>query len=415
MQALRSGRLEAAAHCFRSYLARHPDDATNHNNLGVTLQRLGDAARALECYETAARLAPGNADARYNVGVIHHLQGHIGRAEHAYRRALRAEPTHPEANREYGMLRLCQGDFSKDVWSRFRQRRRCEGFVPTVSRCTAPLWNGEPLEGETILTHGEQGLGDEILYASCYPDLMARAGHCVIETHPRLENLFQRSFPGASVLGRQRESDLDALYPAVAYQVPGGDLPLHFRSSLAAFPDRLAYLKADPGAVARWKEILRALGTGLKVGISWRGGTARTNQAHRSFALAQWNAMLRLPGACFVNLQYDECDEELALARRDTGCSIYHWPEAIADYDETAALVCALDLVITVTTSVAHLSGALGQKVWILANAAPRWCYLAGGSTMPWYSSARIFRQARLGDWNEVMEQVAAALARERA
>lgn len=408
LEALQLGRLDMAAECFRAHLAAHPDDADAHINFGVALQQLGRYSEALARFETATRLVPTDPTAWYNVGVIHHLLGDLARAESCYLSAIEADPAYPEAHREYSMLRLGHGDFSAVVWSSFRHRRRCAGFELTVSRCPAPLWTGEPLEERTVLAYGEQGLGDEILFASCYPDLIARSQHCVIETEPRLEGLFRRSFPGATVFGRHREAELAVRYSSVAYKVPCGDLPRYFRSSAGTFAGG-PYLTAHSGAVERWRRTLADLGPGLNIGISWRGGTARTNQAIRSASLDQWGAVFRVPDAHFVSLQYGDCRDDLAYARNSLGVNLHHWPEAIDDYDETAALVSALDVVVTVTTSVAHLAGALGQRVWILAIPVPRWCYMGSGP-MPWYSSARLFRQKRSGIWDEVMVRAAQAL-----
>jgi tetratricopeptide (TPR) repeat protein len=410
-QALLAGDYEGAIDCYRRFLDQHPDDGTAYNDLGVALQRLGRYQEALVCYESCVGLTPACADAWYNAGSIHHVQGKVDLAETCYRNAIWADPGHPEAHRDYSMLRLVQGDYSEDVWSSFRRRRDCDGFVATLSRCPAPFWNGEPLAGKTVLVYGEQGLGDEILFASCYPDLIARARHCVIECEPRLEQLFRRAFPTATVIGRHREAELRATYGEIAYKVPCGDLPLHFRRGRDAFP-RIAYLSPNPAGVQSWRRALDNLGSALRVGISWRGGTARTFQALRSIELAKWAPLLRTPGVQFVSLQYGDCAEEIEGARQALGVDIRHWPQAIDDYDETAALVCALDLVITVTTSLAHLAGALGQTLWILTSASPRWCYLAEGETMPWYASARLFRQGRPGAWDAVMDQAAAALAR---
>jgi tetratricopeptide (TPR) repeat protein len=410
-RALERGDLGTAVEGYRMHLAERPDDVVAHNNLGVALYRMGRLDEALVSYEAALRLEPMHADAWYNSATIHHRRGRLARAEDCYQRAVRACPTHPEAQREYSMLRLAQGDFSRPVWSGFRWRRQCAGFVTTTSRCGAPAWCGEPLDGKTVLVYGEQGLGDEILFASCYPDLIASAASCVVETEPRLERLFARSFPGATVLARTREAELDSLYSAVAHQLPCGDLPYYFRCSPAAFPERGAFLVPDENGVARWRRTLAGLGDGLKVGISWRGGTPRSGAESRSINLARWESALRLPDMHFVSLQYGDHAREMAAASTALGVKLHHWPEAILDYDETAALVCALDLVITVTTSLAHLAGALGQRVWILANSAPRWRYLAAGDTMPWYRSARVFRQGRPGDWAGVIAQVAGELA----
>jgi len=414
--ALHAGKLEEAVRCFRDYLARHPDDATAYNNLGVALQRLGRPTDALACYEAAVRIAPASADGWYNAAVIHHLGRNFGDAGRCYKIALAVDPNHAEAHREYSMLRLAQGDFAPEVWASFRHRRRCAGFEPTVTRCPAPDWDGEPLEGKTILVYGEQGLGDEILYSSCYRDLMARAKGCVIEAEPRLERLFQRSFESATVLSAERTAELDRVYPGIAYRVASGDLPLYFRSTPRAFPARQAYLRPDADAVERWKSRLSAAGEGLKVGISWRGGTPRTNQGGRSIGVDQWRPVFRVPNLHFVSLQYGDCLSDVAYVRNEMGIDLHHWPESISTgYDETAALVCALDLVITVTTSVAHLAGALGQNVWILTNVGPRWCYLSSGSTTPWYPSAQIFRQTRPGAWDDVMQRTADQLARKVA
>ena len=412
IRALKAGKLDEAVRCFRDYLAQNPDDAAAYNNLGVALQRQGRPTDALACYEAAVRIAPAGADGWYNAAVIHHLGRNFAEAQRCYRAALEADPTHAEAHREYSMLRLARGEFAPEVWASFRHRRRCDGFEPSSTRCSAPDWDGESLDSKRVLVFGEQGLGDEILYASCYSDLIARAEGCVIETESRLERLFQRSFNSATVWGRERTTELDPLYAGIAYRVASGDLPLYFRPTPQAFPVRRAYLRADAGAVERWKSRLSALGTGLKVGISWQGGTPRTNRSGRSIGVDEWRPVLRIPGVHFVSLQYGDCREDLAHVRDGIGIPLHHWAEAIdTDYDETAGLVCALDLVITVTTSVAHLAGALGQTAWIVTNIAPRWCYLSAGSTTPWYPSARIFRQTRPGAWDDVMQQVAEQLA----
>ena len=142
------------------------------------------------------------------------------------------------------------------------------------------------------------------------------------------------------------------------------------------------------------------------MGLSWIGGAIKTRRALRSIQLAQLEPLLRVRGTRFVSLQYTRCEAEIEALAQQTGLVVRHWPEAIADYDETASLVDALDLVITVTTSIVHMAGALGKPVWVLVPTVPEWRYMRTGTTMPWYPTARLFRQQNLWDWRPVMQEV---------
>ena len=144
--------------------------------------------------------------------------------------------------------------------------------------------------------------------------------------------------------------------------------------------------------------------------MSWRGGTRGTRRTFRSLGLIDLLPILRIPGLRFVSLQYGDCAEDLERLRREAGIEVVHWPEAIADYEETAALCVALDLTVSVCTSVIHLNGALGRPVWVMVPAVPEWRYGVAGDTMPWYPSVRLIRQAARGDWSEVFERVASDL-----
>jgi len=180
---------------------------------------------------------------------------------------------------------------------------------------------------------------------------------------------------------------------------------------LTDFPQHTGYLKADPERVTKWRKKLAELGPGMKVGISWRGGTHNTRSPLRSIALERWDAIFSIPGVCFVNLQYTgEAESEINALAEMRGNRVAYWPEAIADYEETAALVSALDLTLSVCTAVVHLAGALGRPVWVMAPYSPEWRYGRSGDTMPWYPTARILRQERFGEWDTVLEAVAARL-----
>jgi hypothetical protein len=237
----------------------------------------------------------------------------------------------------------------------------------------------------------------------------------VIDCTPKLEGLFRRSFPGAAVHGGRQDA-VDTAWleacGAIDAQIAMGSLPRYFRTSRAAFPAHTGYLRADESSLERWRERLSGLGPGPKIGISWRGGTVHTRTRSRSVELVELAPILRTPGVHFVSLQYGECAEDIARLQASHGIAIGHWPEALADYDQTAALVAALDLVISVQTAVVHLAGALGRPVWVLVPAVPEWRYQLSGEDLPWYPAARLFRQVAAGQWAEVCERIAAELAR---
>jgi ADP-heptose:LPS heptosyltransferase len=188
-----------------------------------------------------------------------------------------------------------------------------------------------------------------------------------------------------------------------------GTLPLFLRRRSSDFPSHTGYLKADARRVAYWKAMLATLPGRRKVGISWRGGLATTQRSFRSIPLAAWLPILSTLGIDFVSLQYGEVDAELGVLRA-SGASLTHWQDAIDDYDETAALVSALDLVVSVQTAVVHLAGALGQRAKVLITAQPEWRYGATGS-MIWYPSVRLYRQETPGDWKPVIEAVRSDIA----
>ena len=193
-------------------------------------------------------------------------------------------------------------------------------------------------------------------------------------------------------------------------QIPMGSLPGLFRNSWDEFPRHGGYLRADPDRVAYWRARLDALGPGPKIGLSWRGGVAATRRHLRCIELEQLLPVMELP-ATFVSLQYGDCADDLSRLRLQHGRSLTHWQDALDDYEETAALTCALDLVISVCTAVIHLAGALGRPVWVLVPAIAEWRYMNRGERLPWYPSARLFRQTQPAVWESAIQRMAEQLS----
>jgi hypothetical protein len=306
---------------------------------------------------------------------------------------------------------IAQGDYPRG-WEEYEWRLRSRLYAPLYGRYAYPRWDGSPLEGRRILVYAEQGLGDELLFASCLPQVVAQAAHCVIDCEPRLARLFRDAFPQATVHGGRQTDDPGWISGAgrIDVQVPAGSLPLYLRRRAADFPAHQGYLRAQAERVARWRERLRDLGPGRKIGLSWRGGVPRTGRGSRSLRLEQLLPLLRMAGHSFVSLQYGSCHEEIARMQAQNDIRVHHWPEAISDYDETAALVTALDLTVSVCTALVDLGGALGRPVWVLAPVRSDFRYGISGESLCWYPSARVFRQARYADWEPVIAAAAAAL-----
>jgi len=336
--------------------------------------------------------------------------GQLEQAVGEYERAVAAQPEHAPARFHLALARLLQQDFERG-WPGYELRRNAADGALVASE--APKWAGEPLAGRTILLRMEQGLGDEIMFASMLPELLRMAGHCIVECDPRLRALFSRSFPGATVFGAlpDRSLPLRIARRGIDFETHIGSLPLLLRRSAAVFPRHSGYLSADPARVQHWRERLAQFGPGRKIGISWTGGVRKTRRALRSIALQEWLPILSMPGVRFVSLQYTpEAAAEVAALEARQGIRVEHWPEAIDDYDETAALVSALDLVLSVCTAVAHLGGALGRPVWVMVPHSPEWRYGSEGETMPWYPSVNLFRAPAYGQMSPAVEAVSAAL-----
>ena len=403
------GARDKALAMVRGALEVAPGEGELHAVLGLIHQKMHEPFAAMECYERAQSLGHADADLWNNLGIVLQDLGQLPEALAFYERALELRPDFPLARFHRALARLLSREYA-DGWPDYELRLLSED-IPRRPYAYQ-RWDGSPLASRTILVYSEQGLGDEIMFASCLPEIVDAAGHCIVECSAKLEPLFRRSFPRAHVYAATADHSVpDAIKArAIDCEILSGTLPLHLRASPADFPQHNSYLKADPQRVAAWHGRLRALGTGLKVGISWRGGTHKTRSPLRSIPLPRWLPILRTDAARFISLQYGECRgdlEELAAAH---GMTVTHWQEAIDDYDETAALLCALDVVISVCTAVIHLGGALGRPVWIMAPYAPEWRYGFTGNDMPWYPSVRVYRQPAYGQWGPVIETVAAQL-----
>jgi tetratricopeptide (TPR) repeat protein len=394
---------------FERIVAQSTDHAEAHAALGALhLRGAFNALPALAALDRAVALGLDDADVHARRGVALHELGRAEEAIAAYDRALARNPKHVAARFHRALSLLALGRFAEgwpDYELRLRSEDRPQRAMPGVR------WQGEPLEGRALLVHAEQGVGDEILFASCLPEIVRQAGHCIVECDARLASLYRRSFPGATIAGgSQREPVALPAGARADFHVPIGSLPGHLRCSPADFPAHAGYLLADPERAAVWRARLAQVGRGPFVGIAWRGGTLRSRGPARSIALAQLSPILAARAVTWVSLQRGAARDEHDAIERMRDARAQAFPEALEELDESAALLAALDLVITIDSTVAQLAGALGRPVWVLLPVGAEWRYGVAGEHMPWYPSARLFRQQAPGAWAPVVDQVAREL-----
>jgi tetratricopeptide (TPR) repeat protein len=404
LERIELGQYERSESHLMELNARHPNDPEVLFSLGHTLQNMHRPELAIQYFERARAQGKADAELLLNLGIVLRDLGRIDEAVECHNAALEIRPGFEPALWHRSLEYLLQYDFARG-WEHYDLRLRSKDRPQRPP--TYPEWNGGEPAALRVLIYGEQGIGDEIMFASCLPQMIAKSRHCVVECSGKLVALFQHSFPDAIVRSSpapvRSNIELDV-------QIAMGSLPQHLRKSRDDFPRHHGYLRADSTRIEAWRERLAAIGRGPKVGISWRGGTYKTRSAERSIPLEQWAPILGTDSVHFVDLQYSDCGNEVDAAEERCGLRIHRWSEARQDFDETAALVSALDLVVSVCTAVIHLGGALGRPVWVMAPHSPEWRYGIRGDSMPWYPSVRMFRQPSRGAWGPVIGDVAQSL-----
>jgi len=379
-----------------------------------SLANLGRQEEAYNCYQVAMRDGGVAFEALVKIGLMLAQLGHPGPAIQAFDAALKLDPDATEPRYQRGVARLTQQDFAQG-WGDYEARWRSDRFVANargiVPRPLVPMLalnpSAEVLAGRRVLVMGEQGVGDQLMFASMIPDLARTAASVECVCEPRLVRLLSASFGGVSVLApKDAKIDTDLIDTLLAM----GSLGSAFRREAQAFPGT-PYLHPRPEVRAGWAERLGPKTARLRIGVSWRGGVAATRTHARSLSLAQLAPVFDLAGCEFVSLQYGDVADEVAAfnAGRDNPIRIFP-REAIDDFEDLAGLVANLDLVVSVQTALVHLCGAIGQTCLTLVPHTPEWRYGASGAAMPWYGSVRLFRQPQHGAWAPAIADVAAAV-----
>lgn len=418
--ALAAGDQDGALAAYRQSVAAAPTFVAALANLGFVLRCRQAIAEARDVLRRAVSLEPTHAVAWINLVSSYVNEAAPAAGEAVAREALMHHPGNAVLRWNLALLLLEQGAW-REGWQEYRHRFD----TPVVARPAgiAGFRRLDAMEqvaaGQTVLCHGEQGLGDELLFAGVLAEFAdavgRRGGRVILAPHPRLAGVFRRSFslphwnPGS-------EPGADAETAAPDWVVGIGDLPGFHRNDDRDFPRRRGHLTVDAAAVAAIRSRLAAAAPGRPlVGIAWRGGSAYTHAVHRMMPLADWLPLLR-QDAVFVSLAYHDAAADLATVRDARGVSIVDLPEITraADYERTCELVAALDLVITVPTSVLHVAGGVGTDCWVVMDERAAWRETSRDAGLPWYplTHTRFVRPRTDPDWRATIARVAAEFAK---
>ncbi|XGV97289.1 MAG: tetratricopeptide repeat protein [Leptolyngbya sp. BL-A-14] len=390
------GRTEEAIVLFNRAIVLQPDYADAHYNLALVLQEHDRLEEALFHSQQVLKLKPEFADAYYNHGFLLRRLGLLEDAIAHYRTAIQLNPHSAGAHKNLGHALLLTGDLQQG-FQEYEWRWRQPGWAPRSY--AQPLWDGSPLNAKTILLHAEQGFGDTIQCIRYAPLVKQLGGHVIVECQPELLDLL------ASVAGIDQLIAQGEPIPIFDVHAPLLSLPHLLGTTLERIPVNIPYLYPPASLLPPLPTPDSQLLT-LKIGIVWTGNPNHKNNRYRSFAIDQFLTTCQLPGVAFYSLQKGaEADLQAisAMPMQDVGQHLHN-------FNDTAAAIAQLDLVITMDTAVAHLAGALGKPVWLLLSFAPDWRWLLEREDSPWYPTMRLFRQRQRGNWQGVFEQVAAAL-----
>ncbi len=368
---LRRGRFSEAEHAARRAAEAMPEEAHVLDVYGNCLAALDRFADARACFDQALARDPDNAGIRWN----------------------------------RGLTRLASGDVPAG-WLDFEARLQRPEHTRRWTGTTMRRWRGEPIAKSTVFLHAEQGLGDTLQFCRFIPKVAEAGARVVVEVPSVLAGLIAR-MPGVDrvvVAGKERPSDVE-------WHCPIMSLPAVFGIGLDTVVPAMPYLTTDPTRSRQWRSRLEQETKEAvpRVGLVWAGNPRMGDDALRSPRLPALTPVLSVPGLSFIGLQVGDGRADLDQVSLPNG--FLDLGGDLADFDDTAAVLETIDLLITSCTASAHLAGALGRPVWILLSAAPDWRWLRGRTDSPWYPSARLFRQRQAGDWTPVMADVADALA----
>jgi tetratricopeptide (TPR) repeat protein len=383
----------------------NPNHAACYSNRGNALKELKRLDEALASYDKAINIKPDYAEAYYNRGNALKELKRLDEALASYDKAISIKPDYAEAYWNLSLCHLLGGNF-KDGLQGYEWRWKSQDIIKTagIRNFTQPLWLGEQcLKDKTILLYAEQGLGDTIQFCR-YVEIVAQLGAKVIlEVQRPLVKLLENLEGVGQIVAKG-----DTL-PAFDFQCPLMSLPLAFKTELNTIPPVSVRIASDAENVTKWQTKLGEKSK-PRVGLVWSSVSNFKKNYNRSITLLELLSALPKEGFEYICLQKEikEIDKDTLKANPQ----IKFFGDSLNDFSDTAELIDCLDLVISTCTSVPHLSCSMGKETWLMLSYVPDWRWLLDREDNPWYPSAKLYRQEKIGSWHGVLEKVKSDLGR---
>ena len=388
-------QFDAAIDSYKQALKIKPDYAEAYYNMGVALNDKGDPEAAIESYKQALKIKPDYAEAYNNIGNVLKDQGDLEAAIDSYKQAININPDYAEAYYNLSLLHLLRGNLDEG-FKYFEWRLKIKKPTAALAR-TNLIWDGEQsLSGKHFVVYEEQGLGDIIQFCRYLPVLEQKGANVTFKVKSNLHALLQTMDSKTSLNTRLPEEN------KIDFELPMMSLPLALKTTVETIPAQIPYLYADDQRKKRWNEKLGNK-TVTRIGLVWSGSTWHKNDHNRSLLLNQLTSLLVLPVE-FHSLQKEV--REIDIKTLTDFPKINQHQDDLLDFSDTAALIDEMDLVISVDTAVAHLSGAMGKKTFILLPYSPDYRWMLDRADSPWYPTATLFRQPSVGDWDSVISEI---------
>lgn len=401
--ALMARHLDQAEKLIRRSLEIDPHCESMLSNLGIVYRQMGRMSEAIDYYRRAVAISPNRAELLLNLAGALRDTNQLDEAAAIYERILAVQPDFAEAHIALSSVYLLRGDFARG-WPESEWRLKYKGTFDFRLKPPQPRWNGESLQGKTILLHSEQGFGDTIHFIRYAPLVAQRGGgsaRVIVACQPPLTRLLERCVSGVS----QWVSPTDPL-PAFDVHCPLPSLAHAFGTTLESIPPS-PMLEPEGGDAERWREKLSGDSAKVKVGLCWSGNPWHINDSRRSIPVAMLAPLGEIPGVSLYSVQKSMQSSPAAVP---VPFKLIDHTAEINDFGDSAAMYANLDLVISVDTSVAHLAGAMSKPTWVLLPKVPDWRWMLEREDSPWYPSMRLFRQGASGDWAAVIQRVKESL-----